>query len=113
MRPYNDGTIVQRLETGHPLTAVAKIKNYKGSVWYQVNGGNYIFSENVTKATKEENDKKNNSYAVVQERTGNFTMPIGFRPYEKLPCLTHMWSAGVCVNCGETFPPVQFNAVKW
>ena len=58
MRPYNDGTIVQRLETGHPLTAIAKIKNYKGSVWYQISGGNYIFSENVTRATKEENNKK-------------------------------------------------------
>ena len=126
--PYNDGEVLQRKNTGECVSAVASLTNYKGSKWYQLASGSYIFSGNVKVATEIDKVVTNNSIINASGSgssgsgssgsgssgsggAGGSDGSSGSKPtfgdiiddfiiYEPAPCTKHKWSVGVCTSCG-------------
>lgn len=94
--PYNDGRTIKTYNQGDQITTVGKVTNYKGSTWYKVNTGGYIFDGNVKPATEKKKDAYNNSInnSGFPDKKDDF---ISYTPKE---CKKHSWSVGKCVNCG-------------
>ena len=95
--PYNDGKVIREYRTGDLITTTGQRQNYKGSIWYKVNTGGYIFQDNVRMATEKKTDTVNNSInnGGFQDKKDDF---ISYTPKA---CKDHDWSVGKCVNCGK------------
>jgi len=125
--PYNDGKIVATLSKGDPVSVTNKVKNYKGSYWFKLASGDFIYSENVKEATAKkvavETNNSNNSGGASGGTAGSGGGTAGsgggsgggsssgsnnsffVPPYsqgELLQICTHTsWSVGECVLCGK------------
>lgn len=111
--PYCDADEVQRMSEGAIITATATVENYKGSLWYKLKSGSYIYSANVKEASAEKVEAVNNSIHNAEEKEDTWIGPDPvvlppnsdeFLTYDKTICLKHEWSMGVCVNCDEEWP---------
>ena len=115
--PYNDGEMVADLKKGDLVSVTNKVKNYKGSYWYKLSSGDYIYSGNVKKASAKTEAAASNSFnnsggsssggsssggssssgSSGGANSGYFTPPQSI----SLPCTHINWNVGKCVNCGK------------
>jgi len=51
-RPYESEPIFRKLSKGTGVTVVESGKNAKGNLWYKLNDGTWVYSENVKKSSK-------------------------------------------------------------
>ena len=103
--PYNDGEVISELNIGNLVTVTQEVENYKGSAWYKLVSGAYIFSGNVQEATVCEVNKtvsdvnhSGGSGSSGNVNTDHFTIPSSGNT---LPCTHSNWSVGKCVGCGK------------
>ena len=103
-QPYNDGAVVRTYKVGDLITVTGSLTNYKGSVWYQVADGNFIFSDNTSAASAAKSNAKNNS----ENNKTPAQKAKDFITLKSAPCIDHKYSQGKCTNCGYSFPLMIF-----
>lgn len=98
--PYNDGKIEKKLDKGELLSVIGKRQNYKGSYWYKLSNGCYIFENNIKKASKKKESARSNS---INNSGGSSGSNDYFIPSLPKLCVHVNWSVGKCVNCGKVW----------